>query len=130
MLGLSGYWVARHAFGQPAGVARQLAAAVLAWSWVTIGMLVLGSLGQLARPTLLLWTGLGLAVAALSRWFDRPADVEETKPVEPWGASAMIALGLTIWTALVFGVPSLLLPVKVVSDGPIYHLYFACRWWK
>jgi hypothetical protein len=25
---------------------------------------------------------------------------------------------------------SLLLPVKVVSDGPIYHLYFAVRWWK
>ncbi len=25
---------------------------------------------------------------------------------------------------------SLLLPVKVVSDGPIYHLYFAIRWWK
>ena len=25
---------------------------------------------------------------------------------------------------------SLLLPVKVVSDGPIYHLYFAARWWK
>src|SRR5262249_34920701 len=25
---------------------------------------------------------------------------------------------------------SLLLAVKVVSDGPIYHLYFAVRWWK
>ena len=25
---------------------------------------------------------------------------------------------------------SLLLAVKVVSDGPIYHLYFAARWWK
>ena len=22
------------------------------------------------------------------------------------------------------------MPVKVVSDGPIYHLYFAARWWK
>ena len=28
------------------------------------------------------------------------------------------------------GMQSLLLPVKVVSDGPIYHLYFAVRWWK
>ena len=27
-------------------------------------------------------------------------------------------------------VPTLLLPVKVISDGPIYHLYFAARWWQ
>ena len=32
--------------------------------------------------------------------------------------------------ATLLGVQSLLLPVKVVSDGPIYHLYFAARWWK
>ena len=25
---------------------------------------------------------------------------------------------------------ALILGVKVVSDGPIYHLYFAARWWK
>ena len=28
------------------------------------------------------------------------------------------------------GVSSLVLPVKVISDGPIYHLYFAARWWQ
>ena len=28
------------------------------------------------------------------------------------------------------GMRSLLLPVKVVSDGPIYHLWFAARWWQ
>src|SRR5262249_48733190 len=39
-------------------------------------------------------------------------------------------LGLTLWAAAVMGMPSLLMPVKVVSDGPIYHLYFAVRWWK
>jgi hypothetical protein len=27
-------------------------------------------------------------------------------------------------------VPSLIGAVKVVSDGPIYHLYFAARWWQ
>src|SRR5205085_9057179 len=32
-------------------------------------------------------------------------------------------------SAAVF-IPSLMLPVKVVSDAPIYHLYFAARWWK
>ena len=42
----------------------------------------------------------------------------------------MLALGLVVWTLAVLGMHSLLLPVKVVSDGPIYHLYFAARWWK
>ena len=28
------------------------------------------------------------------------------------------------------GAESLLWPVKVMTDGPIYHLYFAARWWK
>ena len=32
--------------------------------------------------------------------------------------------------ALIFAIPSLFAAVKVVSDGPIYHLYFAARWWK
>ena len=35
-----------------------------------------------------------------------------------------------LWGSVVLGMQSLLLPVKVVSDGPIYHLYFAVRWWK
>ena len=30
----------------------------------------------------------------------------------------------------IFAIPSLFSAVKVVSDGPIYHLYFAARWWK
>ncbi len=41
-----------------------------------------------------------------------------------------MGLGLLIAAALVLGMRSLLLAVKVVSDGPIYHLYFAARWWK
>ncbi len=45
-----------------------------------------------------------------------------------WDALAGLALLLS--AALVFGMRSLLLAVKVVSDGPIYHLYFAARWWK
>ena len=42
---------------------------------------------------------------------------------------------LSAWRSLlspvvVLGMRSLLLGVKVVSDGPIYHLYFAARRWK
>ena len=42
----------------------------------------------------------------------------------------MISLSLLLTAILVLGMKSLLLAVKVVSDGPIYHLYFAARWWK
>ena len=49
---------------------------------------------------------------------------------ERWRWDVLIALGLVLWTSVVLGMQSLLLPVKVVSDGPIYHLYFAARWWK
>ena len=45
-----------------------------------------------------------------------------------WDSLAGLALLLS--AALILGMRSLLLAVKVVSDGPIYHLYFAARWWK
>jgi hypothetical protein len=52
--------------------------------------------------------------------------------VEPggWGWEGVAAVALVLWAATTLGAASLLLPVKVVSDGPIYHLYFAARWWK
>ena len=43
---------------------------------------------------------------------------------------SVAGLALVLAAALILGVRSLLLAVKVVSDGPIYHLYFAVRWWK
>src|SRR5262249_2801180 len=47
-----------------------------------------------------------------------------------WGWEGVTAVGLTLLAATLVGVGCLLLPVKVVSDGPIYHLPFAIRWWK
>ena len=47
-----------------------------------------------------------------------------------FSAEAIAGLGLLLAAVLVLGMRSLLLAVKVVSDGPIYHLYFAARWWK
>ena len=43
---------------------------------------------------------------------------------------SVAALGVLLAAAVILGMRSLLLAVKVVSDGPIYHLYFAVRWWK
>ena len=43
---------------------------------------------------------------------------------------ARLALGLSLSAFTLLLIPSLMGPVKVVSDGPIYHLYFAVQWWK
>jgi hypothetical protein len=145
LLALGGYWAARRVFRQPAGVARTLAAAVLAWTWATVGLQTLGSLGFLAQVPLLAWTLCGIALTAVMATLSRrPGDhqasseladphaitASRAKERAHWSGAAIVALGLAFWASLVLGVPSALLPVKVVSDGPIYHLYFAARWWK
>jgi hypothetical protein len=132
LLGLAGYWAARYAFRQPSRLTRGLGAVVLGWSWATLGMEVLGAAGGLTRPNLLAWTGLGLAVALGFRLRGRMLEesVESKPPGAAWTFEPVLAVGLVVWAAVFMGLRSLLQPVKVVSDGPIYHLYFAARWWK
>jgi hypothetical protein len=137
-LGLAAYWCARHALRIPAGLPRVLAAATLAWVWATVGMEMLGIAGFLTYRALLAWTVAGLVNAAVLRGRDRAAGAPVESPPpgpslvkdEAWEVSAVVALGLVLWAITVHGLNSLLGPVKVVSDGPIYHLYFAARWWK
>jgi len=95
-------------------------------------MELLGSLGVLSLGSVALWVGLGLVGAGVCRGTDRHRlDVEHPGGLqESWGWSGIAAVGLLIWTVIILGIPALFLPVKVVSDGPIYHLYFAARWWK
>lgn len=131
-LGLGAYWVARHGFRQPPGLSRFLTAVVLAWAWITLGMEVLGSLGWLSRGPLALLSLSGMAFGLALRVRDRrgadsASAVPGGRPVE---GEAVVALGLILWASASLAIPSLLGPVKVVSDGPIYHLYFAARWWK
>ncbi len=130
-LGLGGYRAGRSAFRLPPGSPAVLGGFVLAWTWVTLGTLGLGLAGLLARGPLLAWAAGGLAVAML---FGRPpgADRHADGSVSPgrWGLDAALAIGLALWAAIVMFMPTLLLPVKVISDGPIYHLYFAARWWQ
>ncbi|HEU5116179.1 MAG TPA: 4-amino-4-deoxy-L-arabinose transferase, partial [Isosphaeraceae bacterium] len=119
-------------FRQPRGLPRVLAGSVLAWTWVTLGEQILGSLGAIARPSLLGWALLGLGLAVVGRYV-RPAPDWPQEPSSAalrWDFASLLALGLVLWVVLVLGTPSLMLPLKVVSDGPIYHLYFAVRWWK
>lgn len=130
LLALGSYWFARHGFRQPLRPARILAAAVLGWSWITLGMEVLGTLGALDRVGLLAWV-CGWALAGLIlRTLVRRRPVAEPGDAGRLEWSAIVAVGCALWAAAILGPTSLFWPVKVVSDGPIYHLYFAARWWK
>lgn len=122
------YLAARRGFGQPAGLPAALAAAVLAWAWITAGLLILGPMGVATRGPLLGWSvvglGVGVGLSRLRRDDDAPA------PDDGWRWEGMAAIALTLWPAAIMGFRTLFLPVKVMSDGPIYHLWFAARWWQ
>ena len=138
MLAAGSYAIAA-ALGQPRGRPRWLAAAVIFWSCCTVGLELLGGFGAIGTFSLLAWSGL-VAAAGLIAWHGRRGGVglepkpefelkpdSPRSPVEP---EATISLALVLAVCLLYAIPSLVAAVKVVSDGPIYHLYFAARWWK
>ena len=127
------WWLAGVGFRQARTLDRVLACSVLSFTWCLLGLEVLGTLGLLAIGPLVVWMGLLCAVGLVVRWL-RPVppigpSTDETT-AEPWRWETLLALTFVLWVLVELGMQSLLLPVKVVSDGPIYHLYFAVRWWK
>jgi hypothetical protein len=133
-LGVAAYLAARDVLGQPRGWPRVLGTAVLGWAWLTIGMEILGASGVLTCAALLGWVGLGLVLALVGGYFGRKPSRPDPEPRpnadRAWGWEGVAAVGLVVWAAATLFATSLLGPVKVVSDAPIYHLYFAARWWK
>ncbi len=131
-LGLAAYRVARFGFRQPSGWPRILCAALVAWAWLTVGMEFLGTLGFLSRWPLLGWVGLGLAIGELLRVMrtEKREAAAPKAPARSWSWEEVVSVALLLWGSVLVGAQSLLLPVKVLTDGPIYHLYFAARWWK
>lgn len=127
---IGAYRLARHGLRLPAGLTRTLGASVLAWAWITLGVTAFGAAGWLRFGPLLGWSLVALAAgeAMRMRW---PAPSERSVEAEGGGSWAGVAaLGLILVPGVALGCSSLMGPVKVVSDGPIYHLYFAVRWWK
>jgi hypothetical protein len=130
-LALGSYWIARDGFARPRGLERALAAGVVFWSACTVGLEVLGSFGAIGLGPMAAWACSILALGAGLRRLRRGRPADPSPPAEPplsW--DALLALALVLTAALIWGLPSLSRAVKVVSDGPIYHLYFAARWWK
>jgi len=133
LLIVGSWWLSAFGLGLVDRIDRVLAAAVLAFSWCVIGLEILGSIGHLSSFPLLGWTAILFVFALVVRFSKvRPPPVAEPQLGErsPWEASAIVAAALVLWPAAALGMQSLLMAVKVVSDGPIYHLYFAIRWWK
>ncbi len=126
------FWIARDAFRQPRGLAVALGTAVIFWAGCTVGLETLGELGMIAPVFMLALGVFVLAAGGFARWL-RPATLDDVaREPTPTGLSfcAILCFALVLAAGLYLGIRSLLLAVKVVSDGPIYHLYFAARWWK
>ncbi len=131
IVGLGAYRLARSLLRLPGGFPSVFAAFVLAWTWLTLGTLGLGLAGWLTRGPILTWS-LGGPIVALLFMRQMPKTGPQSDPLHqiPWGFDVAIAFGLSSWAIVAMVIPSLVLPVKVISDGPIYHLYFAARWWQ
>jgi Dolichyl-phosphate-mannose-protein mannosyltransferase len=129
---LGSYWIARHGFKQPRGGQAILATALIFWVAATLGLEVLGSARALALAPMLAWALFVCAIGGAVRWYRGHADLERATDMGAASVSweAIVSLALVLSAAVGLGMRSLLLGVKVVSDGPIYHLYFAARWWK
>lgn len=131
LLAAGSYWIAAGLLRQPRRLPRWLATAVVFWTAATIGMELLGSIGAIGTAGLLGVAGLtaGLGIAT---WRRRGNAAPEPKAVGdgPTEREAAVGLAMVLAAALLFAIPSVFSAVKVVSDGPIYHLYFAVRWWK
>ncbi len=127
------WWLAGHGLRQARTLDRILACSVLSVAWCLLGLEGLGTAGLLAIGPVTAWMGLLCAAGLIARWL-RPVPpigpaTGETA-AEPWRWETLLALMFVLWVSAEMAMQSLLLPVKVVSDGPIYHLYFAVRWWK
>jgi hypothetical protein len=129
--GVGGHRAARAGLGLPSVFPAALGGFVLAWVWLSLGTLGLGLTGWLGRWPLVGWSLAGLIVAFLATRGQSPSPRDDhDQEGAGWGIDVALALGLALWTVLIHLITSLILPVKVISDGPIYHLYFAARWWQ
>ena len=129
---LGSYWIARHGFKQPRGLGVGLATALVFWTASTIGLELLGTCAAISLGPMLAWGMVIGVIGGCCRLVRAKAPDEPTLAAagEPLSWDAILCLSLLLSAAVALGMHSLILGVKVVSDGPIYHLYFAARWWK
>jgi hypothetical protein len=96
---------------------------------LSVTLPLLSGFAALTRGSLLIlsiaMSALGLAAYA----FRRPLPIHRSVH-DPLSWPTMVTIWIGAWALLYYFLRGLLLPVETVSDGPIYHLYFAARWWQ
>ncbi len=115
---------------------RTLASVVVGLTAIVIALEALGSVGSIGRvPVAVLCLSVGAAgwVARGRRRLVAPDTPHDVYPSRSGGTMlvvvALVACGIVLAALVRQLVLGVLLPVQPISDAPIYHLYFAARWW-
>lgn len=127
-------------FGDAAMVLRRLWRAALPVDHLLGTMLVglvvlavtlpfLSAFASLTRGSLLILSIVMSALGLAAYVSDRRPPIDGVAR-DPFSWPTMVTIWLGAWALLYYLLRGLLLPVETVSDGPIYHLYFAARWWQ
>jgi hypothetical protein len=113
LLLLGSFWIARHGFKQPRGLATVLATAVVFWTACTVGVLTLGTFAALRLVPMLAWGAMILGIGGVFRQRPTLADTAPANDAlaEPLSWDAVISMALLLSAALVLGMRSLLLAV-------------------
>lgn len=108
-----------------------LATPTLGMSLLCVSLPVLSYFSAIHRTGLAVISGMTLFVGgALWLTGPRPGETSRADVLLPPPLVATLLLGMGLWGATYYLLRGLLLPVETVSDAPIYHLYFAARWWQ
>jgi hypothetical protein len=103
--------------------------AVAGFAVIVVSLELLSLAHQINRVSV---AAICLSTGFLGIWRRPPPSVDGVEPARASSPSALsfVAIGLTGWVAFAYLLVGLIFPVEPVSDAPIYHLYFAARWWK
>jgi hypothetical protein len=125
-------------------LAIALGAAVVGWVAIVVGLETLGLFGLIRLGPAMGLAAVVFGFGMLCYWVGRSAPADwgappDLSPRAPNGPSATgraarvaawLAIALAAWAIIDVLVVGLCSPVLVVSDAPIYHLFFAVRWWQ
>ncbi len=141
--------VARHGLGLRGWLENLLGASLVGWVAIVVGLEALGRFGLIRLGPAACLASLVL-IAGICFWRRGRGgeDVQQvaelaasscgTTPARGLGAagsfvehaSLVVAASLAAWAMIDILIGNLCSPVLPVSDAPIYHLYFAVRWWQ
>ena len=133
-----GMWILAASRATLTWVERVLATAAAGMATIVVSLQLLSIGGQINRVSLsAICVGSGL-LGLCRRFRSRRSGTDQAAAAQTSRrglssssvAPALAALLLASWAALDYLRLGLLFPVEPVSDAPIYHLYFAIRWWK